>query len=124
LGIERQQERIDLTPLRIAWAGRFLGLGLALAIATHGHVTLQDLQVELAVIEHGAGAKGPEESERADIFLPQLFAGDIERRQVAVAVEEDNQLSIGCRRGRGKRAARVFANALGDVVLPNDLSRT
>src|SRR5438093_11714163 len=88
----------------------------------HRHVALKDLKIQLAAIEGGAAGEGPLKRELAVVFLnvagPDLFAVEVERHQLAVAVKEPDQIAIGDRRRRSKVAHVVHLDADSGLALP------
>src|SRR4029434_6767687 len=94
--------------------------------AMHGFVTLQYLYIKSPVIKRRARAVGPLIGELAVILLktarPQLFAGEIERRQIAGAVKEKHDRSVRDRRRRSEVAHAILAETDADILIPKDFS--
>ena len=80
LGIDGQQVRLV--------AGR------PFAAAFDRRVSLQDLQVQLAVVQQRRGAEGPQKCERSKVFGPLFFAFDVQGDHFAIAIEKENQLAV------------------------------
>ena len=66
------------------------------------HIALEDLQIKPAAVKGRTAGEGPLKGELAvvalDVAGPNLFAVEIECRELTVAVEEPDQLAIGDRR--------------------------
>src|SRR5258705_12791445 len=71
-------------------------------------IALKDLYEKLLLVNRGAGAVRPLKSELAIILLkiagPNLFAGEIKSRQIAIAVIENHNFAVGHWRWRGEVA--------------------
>ena len=75
-----------------------------LAFVMHGLIALEDLNVELSVEKRRAGRISPLIRELTEFLLqivrPHFLAREIERVQIAIAIEEHHGFSVGDRGGR------------------------
>src|ERR1035437_3465473 len=78
-------------------------------------VTLQDLDVEFAAIEHRAGAVDPHVRKASivlgQVTLPKLLAGKVKGRQIAGGKQAEHPLPVG----RGRRRCHIVATHLASL---------
>src|SRR5690349_14530126 len=91
-----------------------------------GFVTLEDLEVELAAVEHRAGGKSPLKGKVAVIFGdasgPQFLSRMVKGGQGAIAEKEKGSILVRHRRRGGEIALFIALNAFPDFVIPQEFA--
>src|SRR4029079_16626834 len=82
----------------------------------------QHLHVKFSIVEQRTRSVGPHDGKasivRAEIALPEYLAGEVERGEVACAVEDEDALAVGHGRRRGHIAAAFLDVSGRDLLLP------